>query len=492
MRQFALRLAILAAVAAASLSFSAPSRAQDYPGGDNSSVPLRKSVTALTPQEVMSLRRGVGVMMSRNSASRNSANFRRSWIFWANMHSHFGNSCAGAKRGGGMSGVKVWTANNANERATWCKCEHGTEHFLTWHRMYLYYFEQVLQQAAGDPNLRLPYWDYGTDAQLPLAFREATYVNEAGQTVANPLRVAARRTALNNGTAGLAGTVTSASNALAATSYEDFQSRLEQGPHGPVHCAIASSGCPTGLMGSVPASALDPIFYMHHSNIDRLYECWVRVDPAARLTPTNAALDRSYSFVDRDGRVVSRTVKDMLTTGQLGYGYTEGSSCPAAPTAQSTVVAETGETRLGADQTTTAMAVAPSAAAQGWSGQAPAQKRVTVVIDGLTVAKVPGVLYTVYLTNGAGKRVPVGTIDFFGFGDVAAAGHSHGGNDGGRSYTFDATDAVAQLGLKTSAAPRLVFEPTTGLTNSTPQEAARDVPAGADVRFKRARLRVEA
>jgi tyrosinase len=37
-------------------------------------------------------------------------------------------------------------------------CQHGWERFLTWHRAYLYEFEQNLQDF--DPNVTLPYWDW--------------------------------------------------------------------------------------------------------------------------------------------------------------------------------------------------------------------------------------------------------------------------------------------------------------------------------------------
>jgi hypothetical protein len=136
----------------------------------------RKSVTNLTTTELMSLRRGVAHMLARNSAPRGTADFRRSWIYWANMHSHFGNDCAGPIVGSGMAGVRTWMASNADETATWCKCAHHDpgNQFLTWHRMFLWYFERVLQEAAGAPSLRLPYWDYETDAHLPAAYREAT------------------------------------------------------------------------------------------------------------------------------------------------------------------------------------------------------------------------------------------------------------------------------------------------------------------------------
>jgi len=49
--------------------------------------------------------------------------------------------------------------------------------------MYLWYFERVLQDAAGDPSLRLPYWDYEASAAVPAAYRDATYVDENGRTL---------------------------------------------------------------------------------------------------------------------------------------------------------------------------------------------------------------------------------------------------------------------------------------------------------------------
>ena len=60
---------------------------------------MRKSITALTPAELMSLRRGVATMMANNTASRGSATFRTSWIDWANMHAHFGSDVLGADPG---------------------------------------------------------------------------------------------------------------------------------------------------------------------------------------------------------------------------------------------------------------------------------------------------------------------------------------------------------------------------------------------------------
>src|SRR5260370_28928564 len=113
------------------------------------------------------------------------------------------------------------------------------------------------------------------------------------------------------------------------TPFGPFNSDLEQTPHGAVHCAVTTGGCPTcGLMGSVPAAALDPIFYAHHTNIDRLYECWLQGDEPGRLPSNATQLNTVFTFVDADGSTVDRRVRDMLTTTQLGYTYVAARGCP--------------------------------------------------------------------------------------------------------------------------------------------------------------------
>src|SRR5260370_1529492 len=84
----------------------------------------RKSVTDLTATELMSVRRGVANMMARNSGPHGSADFRRSWVYWANMHDHFGDDCEGPIVGTGMGGVQTFIASNRNETPTCCGCEH--------------------------------------------------------------------------------------------------------------------------------------------------------------------------------------------------------------------------------------------------------------------------------------------------------------------------------------------------------------------------------
>jgi hypothetical protein len=464
----------------------------------------RKSVNALSATELMSLRRGVATMMSRNSAPRDSADYRRSWIYWANMHSHFGADCAGPISGSGMTGVQTFTASNANETATWCKCQHGTQPFLTWHRMYLWYFERVLQQAAGDMSLRLPFWDYATDPTLPAAYRDATYVNEGGTTVPNPLRVEARQPSLNAGSSSLSASARTASGAMTSTSYVPFNNAIQSTPHGSVHCAMVTGSCPNGLMGSVPVSALDPIFYAHHTNIDRLYECWLKVNEPARLPSDATHLNTQFSFVDADGSTPMRRVSDMLRLSQLGYSYAVGGDCPAAimvaaaegmsmsdvsraAATSERAIASVGETRLERGVTTVPMSVAP-AAAQNLSATAmpSSERRVLLVVEGVKFDAAPGTLYNVSLAKD-GAREQVGVINFFNFTAPTGGAHADHSANAGR-FEFDATDAVRRLGLSPSERPSLVFEPTTGLSDSAPEAAAALIKPEANVRFDSARL----
>ena len=100
---------------------------------------------------------------------------------------------------------------------------------------------------------------------------------------------------------------------MTATTFRTFRQRLEQTPHGSVHCAIVTGGCPNGIMGSVGVSPMDPVFWAHHTNIDRLYECWLR-SQNGRLPTDPAVVNAQYWFVDENGTVVQRTARDMLTT----------------------------------------------------------------------------------------------------------------------------------------------------------------------------------
>ena len=97
---------------------------------------------------ILAYAQAVSVMKGRPASDATS------WLYQANIH-------------GTNAPVGGWPPG-----APWSTCDHGF-HFLSWHRMYLFFFERIVRAASGDPNFALPYWDYAPAANrmLPPPFR---------------------------------------------------------------------------------------------------------------------------------------------------------------------------------------------------------------------------------------------------------------------------------------------------------------------------------
>ena len=111
-----------------------------------------------------------------------------------------------------------------------------------------------------------------------------------------------------------------------------------------------------------------------------------------------------------------------------------------------------------------------------------------LTVEGVTVEGVPGAVYDVFLADQTGNREQVGVIDFFGFSG-GGKGHDHGGQS--QDFEFDVTKAVNSLGLSSGEQAKLVFEPSTGLTDSTPEAAMETIEPDAKVSYERLRLTIE-
>ncbi|KAK6360997.1 hypothetical protein TWF730_007112 [Orbilia blumenaviensis] len=211
-------------------------------------------------------------------------------------------------------------------------CTHSDVIFLPWHRPYLALFEQSLWSNAAAvveeirqagrtdlanrynavlPNLRLPYWDWANDASVPseLGLMQTIQVETArGQeNIPNPLysyRFQTRLTeftapfngmtetfryparsgngyvsqgqAFNTAMRNNAGTFRNRVYALFGNSnFNSVGTRLSgrdslEGVHDSVHGTIGASG----HMGFVDNAAFDPVFWLHHANMDRLFALW--------------------------------------------------------------------------------------------------------------------------------------------------------------------------------------------------------------------------
>src|SRR5262249_39746585 len=102
------------------------------------------------------------------------------------------------------------------------------------------------------------------------------------------------------------------------------RSRLETVPHNAVHNYVGGEAADGSLgdMTELATAALDPVFYAHHANIDRLWEAW-RSDPLHRGSePADPAfLKRRFVSPWLEGTGVTLSVADTLDTRRLGYAY---------------------------------------------------------------------------------------------------------------------------------------------------------------------------
>ena len=205
-------------------------------------------------------------------------------------------------------GAIHWTTLPPPLLTSWDNCEHGTDFFWSWHRMYLYWFERIIRKFSGEPCWALPYWNWapGTELQLPAPFRDTT--SELYTVNRDPL--------MNSGAASLPPGAVDLTSTFASTNFLTANS-IVQGPHGNVHVLVG------GWMGSVPTAAQDPIFYLHHSNVDRLWNLWL-AQGGGRTDPLLDAAWKSkrYVFFDENGHQVKMNACEILRAAlQLHYVY---------------------------------------------------------------------------------------------------------------------------------------------------------------------------
>ncbi|HEX9993066.1 MAG TPA: tyrosinase family protein [Acidimicrobiales bacterium] len=202
-------------------------------------------------------------------------------------------------------------------------CQHGTLNFATWHRAYLYRFEKLLQDQV--PSVTLSWWDWAApEAEqhgLPAAVTDETYVDlDDGQTKPNPLRSAYNQwtgqptSRAPRPAAQLATIAASLEFAMVQTEFPEFSANLEN-PHNQLHVWVG------GDMGSVPTAAYDPVFWLHHANVDRNWYMWQQVHP------TVAVPAEVRSFVCEP---FNMTGADTLDVYALGYSYVDEERMVAA------------------------------------------------------------------------------------------------------------------------------------------------------------------
>jgi tyrosinase len=434
------------------------------------------------PEVVDAYRAGVAAMKARPASDLTS------WRYQAAMH-----------------GTSDDPANERDDRL-WNQCQHSSFLFLSWHRMYLHFFERHVARASGVADFALPYWNYTGPSErraLPPPFRIPA--SEAVNALYTPFR----HLQVNQGFR-LPATAVSHDQAFLR---ENFSSPLGSGqsfggqrvtaplhlapngtavygaienqPHNVIH-GIVGGG--QGLMNNPNLAALDPIFWLHHANIDRLWQRWLQ-QGGGRANPTTNDfwMDQPFTFVDEDGQEVRMSGRDVLDyAAQLDYRYDDEPAlpepliAPLAPdpafeapdlapsaTSQSTVARAQGAVRLTAEPVSVTMESVGSTAADFASlfdgGERAGPRRYSLVLEEVGYEVNPGTTFEVYLNAPEGapldptSRSYVGNIGFFGL-DRGEQHKAHGHHDHGHggqwepeglptaTIVFDATGAVGETG----------------------------------------------
>lgn len=204
---------------------------------------------------------------------------------------------------------------NAQAQIHFDHCPHGNWFFLPWHRAYLLYFEQICRELTGESSFALPYWNWTCQRQIPSPF-----LGDASNPLFSSGRSGVPPAALADSIVGPA--VMDA--ILDEPNFNLFASdpanalrppvgygTLEGTPHNSVHGFVG------GVMGGFQ-SPRDPIFWMHHNMIERVWWDWNGVRGNANTNdPAWANFSLGGMFVDRTGAVINNITVGLLNLAPL-------------------------------------------------------------------------------------------------------------------------------------------------------------------------------
>ncbi|RKP09565.1 hypothetical protein THASP1DRAFT_28640 [Thamnocephalis sphaerospora] len=176
----------------------------------------------------------------------------------------------------------------------WSAYTHSVPPFLAYHRLLIDWFEKELQSV--DASVTLPYWDWSLDAQAPelSPILSPTWFGTNGKGSEHCLQDSFysdfRPYYRDTNQPSCLTRIYDGGNRIKAfwspemitdmvnnsPNFETFRLWIEGAPHGLVHNGL-------GGVVSTMYSSNDPVFYMHHAMIDKIWYDWQKVDPVQRI-----------------------------------------------------------------------------------------------------------------------------------------------------------------------------------------------------------------
>jgi tyrosinase len=223
---------------------------------------------------------------------------------------------------------------------------HGGPAFLAWHREFLLQFEQALQTV--DSSVTIPYWDFTVDNSTSSSLWSDDFLGGNGDPTDNnivttgPFRQGEWTlnvngddgTSLRRDFGGLVSTLPTADDVTAAenaSSYDVFPfdtgSPIDQSFRNNLEGFNHSSGEPElhnrvhawiGGSMAIQYSPNDPVFWMLHANLDRLWAEWQDQNSPGYAPESGAADGQNLTDLMSPFNVTPQSVLDHRA---LGYRY---------------------------------------------------------------------------------------------------------------------------------------------------------------------------
>ncbi len=220
------------------------------------------------------------------------------------------------------TGPLSWLTQRQVHAAPWG--HHNSWRFLPWHRFQLYYLERIVAKVSGKPDFAMPYWNWDDDRAPAVVFQRRSPLYDATRTITPASRI--------SDYIGFEWSAGAAGRDFWARTDNEFGDFFgSQNPSGEPGMGFAGSGeqyghnlvhlFVGGRMRNLVDSPLDPIFWLHHSNVDRQWVIWTEIH-GAQSYPTAWGGEPCTGYVDDDGYLApARRAEEAIDTRTLGYTY---------------------------------------------------------------------------------------------------------------------------------------------------------------------------
>ncbi|XP_060207963.1 catechol oxidase B, chloroplastic-like [Lycium barbarum] len=226
--------------------------------------------------------------------------------------------------------------------------------FFPFHRWYLYFYERILGSLIDDPTFALPYWnwDHPKGMRLPPMFddecsslydarRNPSHRNGAIMDLGysgDEVQTTQLQLMTNNLTLMYRQMITNAPCPLLffgkpyplGTNPSPGMGTIENIPHNAIHAWTGTKRCSdlgNGVksygedLGNFYSAALDPVFYCHHANVDRMWYEWKKLGGKRGDLMDEDWLNSEFFFYDECSNPWRVKVRDCLDHTKMGYDY---------------------------------------------------------------------------------------------------------------------------------------------------------------------------